>query len=118
MAFAVSPAPLSDFDYPAVGVPESWPHHHEGFASRWNKNSNLSWQVDLWWMNLFPREAPFEFNEGGYSTLSFVPTMVTMLFGLLGGFWLRSPLRLEARLGRFAVATVIGLGDGLVVGLG
>lgn len=46
LAFAVSPAPPANFDYPNVGVPEDWPHHHEGFASRWNKNSNLSWQMD------------------------------------------------------------------------
>ena len=111
-AFAISPAPPQDFDYPSVGVAESWPHHHDGFASRWNKNSNLSWQADLWFMNLFPRESPFEFNGGGYSTLSFVPTMVTMLFGLLAGVWLRSPLPSGKRLSRFAAAIVIGLASG------
>lgn len=89
LAFAIGPAPPSDFDYQAVGVPSDWPHHYDGFASRWNLNSNLSWKTDLWFMNLFPRDTPFQFNDGGYSTLSFIPTAATMLFGLIGGVWLR-----------------------------
>lgn len=112
LAFAVSPAPPVNFDYPSVGVPENWSHHHDGLASRWNKNSNLSWKFDLWFMNLFPREQPFVFNGGGYSTLSFVPTMVTMLLGLIGGLWLMEPLRPRARLLRFATAIAIGLAIG------
>ncbi len=112
IAFAFSPAPPSDFDYPAVGVPADWPHHHEGFASRWNKNSNLSWRTDVWFLNLFPREQPFLFNGGGYSTLSFVPTMVTMIFGLIAGVWLREPLGFRDRLMRFVSAIVIGIGVG------
>ena len=112
LAFAVSPAPPAEFDYVGVGVSEDWPHHHDGLASRWNKNSNLSWQVDRWFMNLFPREQPFEFNRGGYSTLSFVPTMVTMLIGLIGGVWLKEPTALSGRSLRFAAAIAIGLGLG------
>ncbi|MCA9135430.1 MAG: DUF5009 domain-containing protein [Planctomycetales bacterium] len=112
LAFAVSPAPPPDFDYPSVGVPADWPHHHDGFASRWNKNSNLSWQFDRWYLNLFPREAPFEFNRGGYSTLSFVPTMATMLTGLLAGVWLMAPLSLGQRMSRFGLAIVIALAGG------
>lgn len=111
-AFAATPAPPPDFDYPSVGVPVDWPHHHEGFASRWNKNSNVSWQVDRWFMNLFPRESPFQYNSGGYSTLSFVPTMVTMLFGLIAGGWLKLPLSTQQRLTRFAIAIVVGIGLG------
>lgn len=89
LAFALSTAPPAAFDYPAVGVANDWPHHSDGFASRWNKNSNLSWKTDVWLLNLFPREKPFEFNGGGYATLSFVPTIVTMIFGLIAGVWMR-----------------------------
>jgi heparan-alpha-glucosaminide N-acetyltransferase len=112
LAFAVSPAPPADFDYPSVSVPADWPHHHDGLASRWNKNSNLSWQTDRWFMNLFPREQPWEFNRGGYSTLSFIPTMVTMLLGLVAGVWLKEPLSSNQRLLRFGGAIAIGLGVG------
>jgi len=94
--YAVLPAPPIDFDYAAVGVPADWPHHLEGFASRWNMNANLSWRFDVWFLNLFPRESPFEFNGGGYSTLSFVPTMGTMILGLLAGGWMRDERRRAA----------------------
>ncbi len=112
LAFAVSPPPPEDFDYPAVSVAADWPNHESGFASRWNKNSNVSWKVDQWFMNLFPRDDRFVDNEGGYSTLSFVPTAVTMLFGLIAGVWLLEPLSLRARSLRFMVAIVIGIGVG------
>jgi predicted acyltransferase len=88
-AFALYPAPGAQFDYARVGVPSNWPHLYSGFLSHWNKNSNLSWAFDVWFLNLFPREHPFVFNEGGWSTLSFIPTLATMILGLLAGEWLK-----------------------------
>lgn len=88
-AFALYPAPGPSFDYPSVGVPQNWEHNYQGFLSHWNKNSNLSWAFDAWFLNLFPREHPFVFNEGGWSTLSFIPTLATMILGLLTGEWLK-----------------------------
>jgi heparan-alpha-glucosaminide N-acetyltransferase len=89
-AFALYPAPGPNFDYPRVGVPPDWSHNYTGFLSHWNKNSNLSWAFDVWFLNLFPREHPFVFNEGGWSTLSFIPTLATMILGLLTGEWLKT----------------------------
>ncbi len=83
--FALYPAPGPGFDYAKVGVPQDWPHLYPGFLSHWNKNSNPAWAFDVWFMNLFPRQQPFQFNGGGYSTLSFIPTLGTMLIGLLAG---------------------------------
>jgi heparan-alpha-glucosaminide N-acetyltransferase len=88
-AFALYPAPPATFDYPAVGVPAGWPHLYTGFLSHFNKNSNLSWAFDTWFLNLFPRESPFLFNEGGWSTLSFIPTLATMMLGVWAGAWLK-----------------------------
>lgn len=88
--FALYPAPGPQFDYAKVGVPQNWPHLYQGFFSHWNKNSNPAWAFDLWFLNLFPREQPFLFNGGGYATLSFIPTLGTMLLGLLAGEWLKS----------------------------
>ena len=88
-AFALYPAPPATFDYPAVGVPADWPHLYSGFLAHFNKNSNLSWAFDTWFLNLFPRESPFLFNEGGWSTLSFVPTLATMMLGTWAGAWLK-----------------------------
>jgi predicted acyltransferase len=71
-------------------VPPDWPHHVTGFAAHWDKNANLAAAFDQWFLNLFPRERPFVFNSGGYLTLNFVPSLATMIFGLLAGGWLRS----------------------------
>lgn len=89
--FAFYPLPGADFDTTRVGVPANWPEHFIGFESHWNKNSNPAWAFDTWWMNLFPRETPFLFSAGGYCTLSFIPTLGTMMLGLIAGKWLQSP---------------------------
>jgi heparan-alpha-glucosaminide N-acetyltransferase len=97
-AFVAYPLPGEDFPYEQVGVPMAWPEHYTGFASHWNKNSNLAWQFDTWWMNVFPREKPFLYSAGGYCTLSFIPTLGTMLLGLIAGKWLQSPVLSSVKL--------------------
>jgi predicted acyltransferase len=89
-AFALYPLPPAGFDTATVGVPHGWPHHLTGFAAHWDKNTNLANRVDQWFLNLFPRERPFVYNGGGYLTLNFVPSLATMIFGLLAGGVLRS----------------------------
>ena len=88
LAWALYPAPGANFNYAAVGVPDSWRQHLlTGFASHWNMNSNLGQAFDVWFLNLFPRTSPFLFNDGGYLTLSFIPTLGTMLLGVAAGRW-------------------------------
>jgi len=89
-AFALYPLPGPDFDYTQVGVPANWPNLYTGFLAHFNKNSNLAWAFDVWFLNLFPRESPFRFNSGGWSTLSFIPTLATMQLGLWAGRWLQT----------------------------
>jgi predicted acyltransferase len=90
-AFVIYPAPPANFDYAAVGVPADFPYMYTGtFLAHFNKNANLSWAFDTWFLNLFPRESPFRFNEGGWSTLSFIPTLATMMMGMWAGAWLKS----------------------------
>jgi predicted acyltransferase len=114
-AFVYYPLPAADFSYPAVGVPNNWPEHYTGFAAHWNKNSNLAWACDLWFLNLFPRAKLFLYNGGGYATLSFVPTLATMILGMIAGGWLRQPVSTTRKLSQFAVAGLLflGLGFGL-----
>lgn len=112
-AFVLYPLPGPDFDYAAVGVPPDWPHLFSGFAAHWNKNSNLAWAFDTWFLNLFPREQPFTHNGGGYSTLSFVPTLGTMILGLIAGGWLRDLDTPGGKLGRLTVAGLVCLALGL-----
>lgn len=90
LAFALTPLPPPGFDTTTVGVPADWPHQLSGFAAHWNKNTNFAHYADVWFLNLFPREKPFAFNGGGYLTLNFVPSLATMIFGLLAGEVLKS----------------------------
>ena len=115
LAWALYPAPGANFPYASVGVPDEWHSHlFQGFASHWNKNSNLGQAFDLWFLNLFPRPTPFRFNGGGYLTLSFIPTLGTMLLGLVAGRWLledapKIPLR------KFLLAAVALIAGGLLL---
>ena len=115
-AFAWYPRPSAEFDYTAVGVPADWPHHLSGFAAHWNKNSNLAWAFDVWFLNLFPREHPFVFNGGGYATLSFIPTLGTMILGLLAGGILRSDRAPGARVRWLTLAGLGGVASGWLLG--
>jgi heparan-alpha-glucosaminide N-acetyltransferase len=111
LAWALYPAPGANFNYAAVGVPADWHHLYTGFAAHWNKNSNLGQAFDVWFLNLFPRTSPFRFNEGGYLTLSFIPTLGTMLLGLIGGRWfVESAPKIPFRKFLLVAAGLIALG--------
>ena len=112
-AFALYPLPGPDFNYGLAGVKPNWPNHATGFAAHWNKNTNLAWSFDRWFLNLFPRESPFQNNAGGYATLSFIPTLATMLLGLIAGDWLRSDKTPVNKLGVLIVAGLVSLGLGM-----
>lgn len=103
LAFALYPLPGADFNYTAAGVTANWEHNLSGFAAHWNKNTNFAWAFDQWFMNLFPRESPFLYNGGGYSTLSFIPTLGTMVLGLLAGNILNSSIPASKKLNNFAL---------------
>jgi predicted acyltransferase len=68
--------------YPAPG---------QGWFGHWDKNANAAHAFDVWFLNLFPRPERFYFNEGGYQTLNFVPSLITMILGLMAGEMLRGP---------------------------
>src|SRR5439155_2514967 len=112
-AFVMYPLPPAGFDYTKVGVPADWPHLYTGFLAHWNKNSNLSWAFDVWFLNLFPRESPFRFNNGGWSTLSFIPTLATMQLGVFVALWLRTSRTVMEKLKGMILAgiglTLLGL---------
>src|SRR5579871_5249802 len=112
-AFALYPLPGPDFDYAAAGVTSDWPYNYTGFAAHWNKNTNLAWAFDTWFLNLFPRDKPFLFNGGGYATLSFIPTLATMILGLIAGDRIRRGDSARAKLGWFVVAGAVCLALGL-----
>ncbi len=94
--------------------PAHEPGFYSGFLAHWNKGDNFGNAFDVWFLNLFPRTRPFLENGGGYLTLSFIPTLGTMLLGLAAGRWLRAsapaiPLR------RLLAAGAIGIAAGLLL---
>ena len=97
LAWALYPAAPANFDWSSVGVSSAWnaQHNFTGFAAHWNKNFNFGNRFDQWFLNLFPREHSFVYNDGGYLTLSFIPTLGTMILGLIAGRWLRESRSLD-----------------------
>ena len=109
IAFVLYPIAPSDFNYEAVGVVKNWRHFESGFTAHWNKNSNLAWAFDTWFLNLFPRESPFVVNGGGYATLSFIPTLGTMILGLFAGNILISEKPQNQKFNTFLIIGIAGL---------
>ncbi len=113
LLFYAYPLPAADFDYASVGVPADWPHL-EGLAAHWDKNTNVAAAFDHWFLNRFPRTKSFDYNRGGYETLNFIPSLATMIFGLLTGGLLRSG---RPAWQKFALLILFGL-LGLLAGWG
>jgi len=57
---------------------------------------------------------PFVANDGGYLTLSFIPTLGTMILGLVAGRWFRT-FAPKIPIKRFAIAGIIGIAAGLLL---
>jgi heparan-alpha-glucosaminide N-acetyltransferase len=125
MAFGLYPLPGPGFDWKAVGVPPNWPHL-EGWFGHWDKNSNFAAWFDAkcfageyfqgGFLNLFPRPGRFVFNEGGYQTLNFIPSLATMILGLMAGESLRRPLGAQRHFVRLVAAGLACLAIGLLMG--
>lgn len=110
--FACYPLPGPDFDWQQAGTAADWKGNLTGFAAHWNKNTNPAWAFDTWFLNLFPRAEVFTRNGGGYATLSFIPTLGTMILGLIAGGWLRAGLGQRGLLRRLVIAGIAGLALG------
>jgi predicted acyltransferase len=108
LLFMAYPVPAPDFDYRSVGVTKSAERFDDSYA-HWNKNTNVAARIDQDFLNLFPRDNPFVYNDGGYQTLNFVPSMATMLFGLMAGELLRSNRSSQTKLRWLLAGGAIGL---------
>jgi predicted acyltransferase len=116
LAFALYPLPAADLVSAGADAAQPGATQLAGFAGHWSKNTNLAWAFDTWFLNLFPRTRPFTGNAGGYCTLSFVPTLATMILGLIAGGILRSERAPLPKARWLAVAGVIGLALGWALG--
>jgi heparan-alpha-glucosaminide N-acetyltransferase len=94
LAFALYPLPAAAADSElSCGIA---PSTHissgrlPGFFAHWNKHANVAAAFDRRFLNCFPRRQPFVRQVGGYQTLNFIPSMATMLLGVLAGRMLLS----------------------------
>ncbi|MCH5374906.1 MAG: DUF5009 domain-containing protein [Planctomycetes bacterium] len=103
---------------PQVGVSAEWARQHlAGMWRVWHKNANVGHAIDLWLLNQLPQREPFLFNRGGYETINFLPSVATMIFGLMAGDWLRSQRSDWQKLAILVAAGVAGLALGQVLSL-
>ncbi|MDE0767993.1 MAG: hypothetical protein OSB19_06345 [Opitutaceae bacterium] len=115
---------------PELKVSPAWAQEHlEGIDPSWHKNANVSHAFDTWFLNLLPKSAPFTgegspqvakpfvVNGGGYHTLSFIPSLATMLFGLMCGELLRSKRSQEEKLKLLIIGGIGGIVVGWLLGV-
>lgn len=101
---------------PEVGVSKAWAERHlAGIPLAWHKNANVGQAVDVWLLNLLPRQEHFDFDRGGYQTINFIPSLATMLFGLMCGELLRSSRSAAGKLQMLFVAGIAGLAVGQIL---
>jgi heparan-alpha-glucosaminide N-acetyltransferase len=115
LLFALYPLPGAGFDWSRAGT--SPDQLLPGFAGHWSLNTNPAWAFDVWFLNLFPQAQRFLYaSDGGYSTLNFIPTLGTMILGLFAGGVLRGERPLLGKVRWLAIAGVIGLAAGWLLG--
>jgi heparan-alpha-glucosaminide N-acetyltransferase len=116
LAFAAYPVAAPTYDFSAVGVSPEWLRQYgfSGWRSHWQKNANVAFAFDAWFLPLFPGNAGY-ISAKGLTTLNFVPTMATMILGLWAGHALAIPRPAASRLRRLLVAGAAGLISGLAL---
>jgi predicted acyltransferase len=116
LLFVLYPLPAASFDYSSVGLFTDWPHF-TGFAAHWDKNTNAAAALDRWFLNLFPRPEPFVFDKEGYTTLNFIPSLATMIFGLMTSELLRSQRTATSKFWRLIAYGIAALAVGTLLEL-
>lgn len=138
-AFYQHPLPPEDFDYQTVLTAKDYDNREvlilPGMLGHWSKNANFAADMDRKILNAFPRNAdrpqraqeteaeyerrrqnPFRFNDGGYTTLNFVPSIATMLLGLIVGELLRANSTSGKKLKQMLIVGAVCLALGLAAG--
>ncbi len=81
-----------------LGVPAEFAQANlTNMPPQWHKNANVGTEIDRVVLNLFPREKPYVYERGGYQTINFIPSLITMILGLICGELLRSSLRGQSK---------------------
>jgi predicted acyltransferase len=111
LAFALYPSSAASVP-PAAG-PSSG--RLPGFFAHWNKHDNVAAAFDRHFLNLFPRGRPFVRQAGGYQTLNFIPSMATMLLGVMAGRLLLGPRTPRSKVGFLLAAGLLCGGSGMIL---
>lgn len=116
LLFALYPLPVPGFDRTLVGV-HPGDEVFGGFFAHWNKNTNVAAAFDVWFLNLLPRSETFLFDRNGLATLNFVPSIVTMVYGVMAGELMRSDRPRAQIRNTLFVAGLVSLVAGLLAGV-
>ncbi len=108
LLFALTPV------WESAGNPEGYPMW-EGYLANWNLNANPAHFADVWFLNLFPREAPFSLHESGYNTLNFIPSLAIMVLGLIAGEFLRNDWSESRKFATLLITGACGVGIGYLL---
>ena len=120
--FVIYPAPAADIDFHSLGV-EPDKETFSGFFAHWNKSTNMAAAFDRWlfnldiWYQTGLRIEPYRFNSAGAQTLNFVPSIATMIFGVVTGHLLRSDTSLEEKILAMLKLALAGIVTGIVLGM-
>jgi predicted acyltransferase len=116
LLFATYPTPAPETSHQMLGLHPSW-IRMTGWAAHWEKHTNAAAHFDRWFLNLFPRPdgKPFQSNEGGYTTLNFVPSLATMIFGVMAGQWLQSQRSSRAKFQTLLIVGALCLAAGTLM---
>jgi heparan-alpha-glucosaminide N-acetyltransferase len=105
---------------PPSAASADWPEMAEwrtDFFAHWNPHANFAADFDRWLLNRFPRAEPYVVGRGGYQTLNFVPSLGTMVLGLMAGIVLRGRGRSAEKAGYLLLIGIALLAAGVVAGL-
>jgi heparan-alpha-glucosaminide N-acetyltransferase len=115
LAFALHPVRSNDLARFGLSIADQ-PHQFSGFFAHWNRYTNLGEDFDRWFLNLFPRAVPVQFDKTGLSTLNIVPSIASMGIGVMAGQYLRGSSDRRRTLQGLAACGVIGIAVGVVLG--
>ena len=89
----------------------------ESVSQHFAKGTSPGAGLDKILHNSFPRKESYEVNLGGFVTLNFIPSAITMLMGVLAGQLLRSPLEPSEKIRRLLIAAAGCLLTGAILGV-
>lgn len=114
LAFALYPIQSGSIYPVGLNVPPEGPGL-SGFFAHWSRDANLAADFDRWFLNLLPRTDAYVANSTGMQTLNFIPTISTMVFGVLVGELLGKTISKQAKLTRMIVGSLLGIGMGFAL---